>query len=283
MTAATRHTDGVDIDHFPMPLWATQTEPGQRYGAPRTGGRIHAGDDFGTPDHTRHPLPGSLWWAPFDGRFVPSEQKVGAGLIADVQAADGRLIRNFHCARFLRGAGAVLAGEPVAVVGATGGNYPVHYHVETWPRGLSGGHTHPMPILEAARTRCLARTCRTGCPHRTDEGDDDDMPSAEEVADAVMRRMLPQPDNRVPTGNQLLDAQGLRALHFVSGWARMQGTDTGGRRDLTSMQAELAWGIVAATVQVLEQVGQIRAGEVDVDAVAAKGAARLGVRLELKD
>lgn len=113
------------------------------WGAPRSGGRSHQGNDIFAPEGT--PL-----LAVDDGRVFFGTGSLG-GNIARLEATDGARYIYSHLVAFEGEERAVKAGEVIGYVGNTGNaaGLPHHVHFEVHPDG--GDAVNPFPMLTALR------------------------------------------------------------------------------------------------------------------------------------
>ncbi len=118
------------------PLYWCPVDPPRAYvdtfGAPRSGGRTHQGNDIFAPE-------GSPIRAPFAGRAEESSNTLG-GLSVHVYSPGGDYVYNAHLSRYAGVDGRqVEAGDVVGFVGNTGNasGSPPHDHFEYHPNGGS--------------------------------------------------------------------------------------------------------------------------------------------------
>lgn len=113
------------------------------FGAPRSGGRRHQGNDLFSPGGT--PLV-----AVTEGSVFFQGDPLG-GNAAYVEGHDGNTYYYAHLSDYVGGARAVAAGELIGHVGNTGdaAGGPTHLHFEIRPGGPNGRAIDPYPTLAA--------------------------------------------------------------------------------------------------------------------------------------
>lgn len=128
----------VDYNRSGINFWTRATQPDMSYG-PRWGS-LHSGWDIGGGGSS-HPI-----YATTDGVVRFSGTKTGGigNCIYIEHTADGYWSNYMHLASMSVSAGqTVKAGDQIAMMGNTGGDYAVHLHYELSPNGSfhSGGNT----------------------------------------------------------------------------------------------------------------------------------------------
>jgi murein DD-endopeptidase MepM/ murein hydrolase activator NlpD len=106
---------------------------GQKYGDPRPG-RTHVGYDIGTAGVAGRPVV-----AASDGQVSISSAMAGRGTYVLIDHGDGIRTLYQHLASSAVAVGQpVTAGQRIGICGATGGDFPIHLHLEVF---TSGGST----------------------------------------------------------------------------------------------------------------------------------------------
>ena len=123
---------------------------GDVMGAPRGGGRKHAGIDIQCPSGTYIALRADSE-VMFAGWQDPNNHNKGYGLVIDLWVPElGVQLRFGHCSGFLVNSGKVKAGRSFARVGSTGNSSGPHIHFEyTKSRGAAGygSDSDPSPYV----------------------------------------------------------------------------------------------------------------------------------------
>ncbi len=139
---------------MPLRVFPVATPPGAHYtddwGAARTNGRSHQGNDLFAPD-------GTPVLAPDDGTIRFATDPIG-GPSFYLHADDGTTYYGTHLSAYEGSARRVRAGETIAYVGH-GGNAattPSHLHFEVHPAG--GAAVDPFPFLQRAQRQPAAVT-----------------------------------------------------------------------------------------------------------------------------
>jgi murein DD-endopeptidase MepM/ murein hydrolase activator NlpD len=116
------------------PYWGVFTSPfGYRWG------RLHAGIDLAGPY-------GSTFVAATDGCITYAGPMSGYGTVMKITDWDGTETVYGHMSSFIRTAGCVRAGQPIARIGATGDATGPHLHFEV---RVGGVPINPVPFLAA--------------------------------------------------------------------------------------------------------------------------------------
>lgn len=105
------------------PVWPTQGRISNRFGAPRPGGRKHAGLDIAAPTGTRVV-------ATQGGTVTFAGTAGGYGTLIKVSHGGGVETRYAHLSRIARSSGRVERGELIGYVGNTGASSGPHLHFE---------------------------------------------------------------------------------------------------------------------------------------------------------
>jgi murein DD-endopeptidase MepM/ murein hydrolase activator NlpD len=138
---------------MPLRVFPVADVPGVHYtddyGNPRSGDRMHAGNDLFAPE-------GTPALAPDDGsvRFNPGGPDPLGGNVYYLSAPDGVTYYGAHLAGFEGTAPrTVQAGEVLGYVGTTGNaaGTPAHLHFQVMPKGQ--GPIDPFPLLQTAERR----------------------------------------------------------------------------------------------------------------------------------
>jgi murein DD-endopeptidase MepM/ murein hydrolase activator NlpD len=120
------------LHRWVRPNWGPLTSPfGYRWG------RLHAGIDIAGPY-------GSTIVAATDGCITYAGPEGGYGEVMRISDWDGTVTVYGHMSSFLRHAGCVAAGTPIATVGATGDATGPHLHFEV---RIGGTPVNPIPFL----------------------------------------------------------------------------------------------------------------------------------------
>lgn len=117
------------------------TEPNKKlkedmdYGGGRAGGRIHAGYDIGGGGGTNHSI-----HAVRDGKVTHVENRGTAGFVIAIDhSTDGYHSLYMHLvpnSNKVNVGDTVKAGQHIATMGSSGGNYSIHLHIEISPTGV---------------------------------------------------------------------------------------------------------------------------------------------------
>lgn len=114
---------------------------GQGLGAPRPGGRLHAGVDM--MGKRGEPI-----YAVDSGTVTRSGYQSNGALILDITGSKGMwFYGHFDSIKFSVG-DRVQAGQVIGYMGDTGSPGAVHLHIELRPYGWSGGASDPLPLLK---------------------------------------------------------------------------------------------------------------------------------------
>lgn len=115
---------------------------GDGLGAPRPGGRSHAGLDL--MGSRGEPI-----YAIDSGTVTRSGYQSNGSLILDITGPRGMYFYG-HFDKILVGYGAsVKAGQLIGYMGDTGSPGAVHLHLEVRPNGWSGGYEDPVPLIKS--------------------------------------------------------------------------------------------------------------------------------------
>ena len=115
---------------------------GDGLGAPRPGGRTHAGLDL--MGSRGEPI-----YAIDSGTVTRSGYQSNGSLILDITGPRGMYFYG-HFDKILVGYGAsVKAGQLIGYMGDTGSPGAVHLHLEVRPNGWSGGYEDPVPLIKS--------------------------------------------------------------------------------------------------------------------------------------
>ncbi len=115
---------------------------GDGLGAPRPGGRTHAGLDL--MGNRGEPI-----YAIDSGTVTRSGYQSNGSLILDITGSRGMYFYG-HFDKILVGYGdKVQAGQLIGYMGDTGSPGAVHLHLEVRPNGWSGGYEDPVPLIKS--------------------------------------------------------------------------------------------------------------------------------------
>jgi murein DD-endopeptidase MepM/ murein hydrolase activator NlpD len=115
---------------------------GDGLGAPRPGGRTHAGLDL--MGSRGEPI-----YAIASGTVTRSGYQSNGGLILDITGSQGMFFYG-HFDSIVVGYGdSVKAGQLIGYMGDTGSPGAVHLHLEVRPNGWSGGYEDPVPLIRS--------------------------------------------------------------------------------------------------------------------------------------
>ena len=115
---------------------------GDGLGAPRPGGRTHAGLDL--MGSRGEPI-----YAIDSGTVTRSGYQSNGSLILDITGSRGMYFYG-HFDKILVGYGAsIKAGQLIGYMGDTGSPGAVHLHLEVRPNGWSGGYNDPVPLIKS--------------------------------------------------------------------------------------------------------------------------------------
>lgn len=115
---------------------------GDGLGAPRPGGRTHAGLDL-------MGARGEPIYAIASGTVTRSGYQSNGGLILDITGSRGMFFYG-HFDSIVVGYGdSVKAGQLIGYMGDTGSPGAVHLHLEVRPYGWSGGYKDPVPLIRS--------------------------------------------------------------------------------------------------------------------------------------
>ena len=115
---------------------------GDGLGAPRPGGRTHAGLDL-MGSH------GEPIYSIASGTVTRSGYQSNGALILDITGSKGMFFYG-HFHKILVGYGdSVSAGQLIGYMGDTGSPGAVHLHLEVRPNGWSGGYEDPVPLIKS--------------------------------------------------------------------------------------------------------------------------------------
>jgi len=115
---------------------------GDGLGAPRPGGRSHAGLDL--MGKRGEPI-----YAIDSGKVTRSGYQSNGSLILDITGPRGMYFYG-HFDKILVGYGqSVKAGQLIGYMGDTGSPGAVHLHLEVRPNGWSGGYSDPVPLIKS--------------------------------------------------------------------------------------------------------------------------------------
>jgi murein DD-endopeptidase MepM/ murein hydrolase activator NlpD len=115
---------------------------GDGLGAPRPGGRTHAGLDL--MGNRGEPI-----YAIDSGTVTRSGYQSNGSLILDITGPRGMYFYG-HFDKILLGYGdSVKAGQLIGYMGDTGSPGAVHLHLEVRPNGWSGGYEDPVPLIRS--------------------------------------------------------------------------------------------------------------------------------------
>jgi murein DD-endopeptidase MepM/ murein hydrolase activator NlpD len=115
---------------------------GDGLGAPRPGGRTHAGLDL--MGSRGEPI-----YAIASGTVTRSGYQSNGGLILDITGSQGMFFYG-HFDSIVVGYGdSVKAGQLIGYMGDTGSPGAVHLHLEVRPNGWSGGYNDPVPLIRS--------------------------------------------------------------------------------------------------------------------------------------
>jgi len=115
---------------------------GDGLGAPRPGGRSHAGLDL--MGKRGEPI-----YAIDSGKVTRSGYQSNGSLILDITGSRGMYFYG-HFDKILVGYGqSVKAGQLIGYMGDTGSPGAVHLHLEVRPNGWSGGYSDPVPLIRS--------------------------------------------------------------------------------------------------------------------------------------
>jgi peptidoglycan hydrolase-like protein with peptidoglycan-binding domain len=115
---------------------------GDGLGAPRPGGRSHAGLDL--MGKRGEPI-----YAIDSGKVTRSGYQSNGSLILDITGSRGMYFYG-HFDKILVGYGqSVKAGQLIGYMGDTGSPGAVHLHLEVRPNGWSGGYSDPVPLIKS--------------------------------------------------------------------------------------------------------------------------------------
>jgi peptidoglycan hydrolase-like protein with peptidoglycan-binding domain len=115
---------------------------GDGLGAPRPGGRTHAGLDL--MGNRGEPI-----YAIDSGTVTRSGYQSNGSLILDITGPRGMYFYG-HFDKILVGYGeSVKAGQLIGYMGDTGSPGAVHLHLEVRPNGWSGGYEDPVPLIKS--------------------------------------------------------------------------------------------------------------------------------------
>jgi peptidoglycan hydrolase-like protein with peptidoglycan-binding domain len=115
---------------------------GDGLGAPRPGGRSHAGLDL--MGSRGEPI-----YAIDSGTVTRSGYQSNGSLILDITGSRGMYFYG-HFDKILVGYGdSVKAGQLIGYMGDTGSPGAVHLHLEVRPNGWSGGYEDPVPLIKS--------------------------------------------------------------------------------------------------------------------------------------
>ena len=115
---------------------------GDGLGAPRPGGRTHAGLDL--MGSRGEPI-----YAIDSGTVTRSGYQSNGALILDITGSRGMYFYG-HFDKILVGYGAsIKAGQLIGYMGDTGSPGAVHLHLEERPNGWSGGYEDPVPLIKS--------------------------------------------------------------------------------------------------------------------------------------
>lgn len=115
---------------------------GDGLGAPRPGGRTHAGLDL--MGSRGEPI-----YAIDSGTVTRSGYQSNGSLILDITGSRGMYFYG-HFDKILVGYGAsIKAGQLIGYMGDTGSPGAVHLHLEVRPNGWSGGYSDPVPLIKS--------------------------------------------------------------------------------------------------------------------------------------
>lgn len=115
---------------------------GDGLGAPRPGGRTHAGLDL--MGKRGEPI-----YAIDSGTVTRSGYQSNGSLILDITGRGGMYFYG-HFDKILVGYGeSVKAGQLIGYMGDTGSPGAVHLHLEVRPNGWSGGYSDPVPLIRS--------------------------------------------------------------------------------------------------------------------------------------
>lgn len=115
---------------------------GDGLGAPRPGGRTHAGLDL--MGSRGEPI-----YSIASGTVTRSGYQSNGALILDITGSKGMFFYG-HFDKILVGYGeSVSAGQLIGYMGDTGSSGAVHLHLEVRPHGWSGGYEDPVPLIRS--------------------------------------------------------------------------------------------------------------------------------------
>lgn len=125
---------GINFWNPPYTEPSKQLKEDMDYGGGRAGGRIHSGYDIGGGG-TSHPI-----YAVRDGKVTHVENRGTAGFVIAIDhSTDGYHSLYMHLlpnSNRVSVGDTVRAGQHIATMGSSGGNYSIHLHIEISPTGV---------------------------------------------------------------------------------------------------------------------------------------------------